>query len=781
TLKMEGDVFSGFGERHNMDGKLLQSFQKSFVDVQDILDQNRLLINEINQNHESKQPDNLGRNVGLIKELNNNIRRVASLYGDLSHSFARSMDASSEGESSGTLKSDGKANQKRFRSASLSGENFELGIFSGKLSDTLVTMFSAVFDYGEMFQDAVAQTSGASLSSENQIENPVVYKLVRVAQDGRLVPATDEEMLEVKDLVENNENDMSVVPDPGQYEYITNEGSPSQFLQLDSLEGSVTITPKHIIRLLNPGLFQSETAEAYTDNLNSRLEVCPPPLELLQSKEELVYGSQMPFPLLDTNYHSSNELPGDEEFVLSEVLLQEPVCFSSDGCGIDQPMDVSPYSNAAGGSPKAPAVSTTASSPGASRDTEEICLGNLSIKALQDTFRATFGRETTCKDKLWLQRKIKMGRVNPCVIPTTSQTVNDNKLILGGQDNCNDTSVDEGRASNCKGTPSSPNDFVKGHPNDFEYSPVEAFVDHYSGNEDFEGEYRSAKRVRKATRRYIEEISKVDDEKQESKESLIPSKDERSISTVSSGRRVVVTRMVSLGGSIIQVPYVSHVRRSRPRENIMALGEFHSKSWEVKAMPEESNLSVSQSQLNSDVKRVSGVKSVSGPDQKKLTTHRQSYKDHSKPEVDEDIMEPEYMDSSGDSSDDSSYNRVDRPVTQSAMRRKHHRAWSLSEVKNLVEGVSKYGVGKWSVIKRLSYSSFPHRTPVDLKDKWRNLLKACFARAPLNKMGSLRKYGSMAIPSEVLSEVRELAQKKSHVSPARKARMVKASSRHGFL
>ncbi|EFH66485.1 hypothetical protein ARALYDRAFT_471952, partial [Arabidopsis lyrata subsp. lyrata] len=106
---MEGDVLSGFGDRHNMDGKLLQSFQKSFVDVQDILDQNRLLINEINQNHESKQPDNLGRNVGLIKELNNNIRRVASLYGDLSHSFARSVDASSEGESSGTLKSDGKA------------------------------------------------------------------------------------------------------------------------------------------------------------------------------------------------------------------------------------------------------------------------------------------------------------------------------------------------------------------------------------------------------------------------------------------------------------------------------------------------------------------------------------------------------------------------------------------------------------------------------------------------------------------------------------------------
>ncbi|KAL0699616.1 hypothetical protein Bca4012_055738 [Brassica carinata] len=107
---MKGDVLSGCGDIHtNVDGKALQSFQKSFVDVQDILDQNRLLINEINQNHESNQPDNLSRNVGLIKELNNNIRRVASLYGDLSHSFSRSVD----GESSGTL---GIASQKRFRS-----------------------------------------------------------------------------------------------------------------------------------------------------------------------------------------------------------------------------------------------------------------------------------------------------------------------------------------------------------------------------------------------------------------------------------------------------------------------------------------------------------------------------------------------------------------------------------------------------------------------------------------------------------------------------------------
>ncbi|XWS20086.1 hypothetical protein CRYUN_Cryun31cG0071100 [Craigia yunnanensis] len=113
---MEGDIFSGFGNGTQVDGKVFQTFQKSFVQVQDILDQNRLLINEINQNHESKIPDNLSRNVGLIKELNNNIRRVVDLYADLSSSFTRSVEASSEGDSAGTFKSDGKARQKRIRS-----------------------------------------------------------------------------------------------------------------------------------------------------------------------------------------------------------------------------------------------------------------------------------------------------------------------------------------------------------------------------------------------------------------------------------------------------------------------------------------------------------------------------------------------------------------------------------------------------------------------------------------------------------------------------------------
>ncbi|WOK93215.1 protein ELF4-LIKE 4-like [Canna indica] len=108
---MEGHSFSGLGNGGQLDGKVMQTFQKSFVQVQSILDQNRLLINEINQNHESKIPGNLGRNVGLIRELNNNIRRVVDLYADLSTAFAKSAEASSEGDSS----SGGRSGLKRGR------------------------------------------------------------------------------------------------------------------------------------------------------------------------------------------------------------------------------------------------------------------------------------------------------------------------------------------------------------------------------------------------------------------------------------------------------------------------------------------------------------------------------------------------------------------------------------------------------------------------------------------------------------------------------------------
>lgn len=118
---MEGETLSsGLQTGVRGDGRILQTLQRSLLQAQSLLDQNRLLINEINQNQESKIPYNLGRNVGLIRELNNNIRRVVDLYADLSGNFSRSMEApnsSEENSSTGALRSDYRTGHKRYRPA----------------------------------------------------------------------------------------------------------------------------------------------------------------------------------------------------------------------------------------------------------------------------------------------------------------------------------------------------------------------------------------------------------------------------------------------------------------------------------------------------------------------------------------------------------------------------------------------------------------------------------------------------------------------------------------
>lgn len=48
-------------------------------------------------------------------------------------------------------------------------------------------------------------------------------------------------------------------------------------------------------------------------------------------------------------------------------------------------------------------------------------------------------------------------------------------------------------------------------------------------------------------------------------------------------------------------------------------------------------------------------------------------------------------------------------------QRKHHTLWTISEVRKLIDGVSQYGVGRWSRIKKLFFPTSAHRTSVDIK------------------------------------------------------------------
>ncbi|CAL5421719.1 unnamed protein product [Camellia sinensis] len=76
----------------------------------------------------------------------------------------------------------------------------------------------------------------------------------------------------------------------------------------------------------------------------------------------------------------------------------------------------------------------TSSKPDFSKLKGEICLDNLSVRELHETFKATFGRETSVKDKQWLRRRIAMGLANSCDVPTTTFVIKDNKVVKKGKE-----------------------------------------------------------------------------------------------------------------------------------------------------------------------------------------------------------------------------------------------------------------------------------------------------------------------------------------------------------
>lgn len=78
------DEFSGDGCGNP---QAWNAFADSFSEVQTVLDRNRMLIQQANENHQSRIPDNMVKNVAIIQELNGNITKVASIYSDLSTNF----------------------------------------------------------------------------------------------------------------------------------------------------------------------------------------------------------------------------------------------------------------------------------------------------------------------------------------------------------------------------------------------------------------------------------------------------------------------------------------------------------------------------------------------------------------------------------------------------------------------------------------------------------------------------------------------------------------------
>ncbi|MBA0594541.1 hypothetical protein Gorai_011444 [Gossypium raimondii] len=75
-------------EDEECDVEVWDTLRYSFKMAQAVLDQNRELIKKVNENHQSKIPDNLVKNVGLIREINGNISKVIEIYSGLSVNFS---------------------------------------------------------------------------------------------------------------------------------------------------------------------------------------------------------------------------------------------------------------------------------------------------------------------------------------------------------------------------------------------------------------------------------------------------------------------------------------------------------------------------------------------------------------------------------------------------------------------------------------------------------------------------------------------------------------------
>ena len=89
---------------------------------------------------------------------------------------------------------------------------------------------------------------------------------------------------------------------------------------------------------------------------------------------------------------------------------------------------------------------------------------------------------------------------------------------------------------------------------------------------------------------------------------------------------------------------------------------------------------------------------------------------------------------------------------------------STEETLALINGVRTTGIGKWAEIKRLAHPGIAdvleNRSPVDLKDKWRNLTR--IAKLPKASLKARLQRGQSDISLETMLLVKELME--SHPS-----------------
>ncbi|KAK9158473.1 hypothetical protein Scep_005047 [Stephania cephalantha] len=526
-------------------------------------------------------------------------------------------------------------------------------------------------------------------------EKTKTYKLVQVERDGSFIPTSEDELNEVEHLLADPRNEKGFM-DGVLCLGLENTGED---LIIDDFQGSVDcsqIKP-------NGGVLDSDTN---LDGEDSKYEFLDGMLHGVKEGDLLVSDD-----LADT----CNDFLLDGEFSDKVADLDYGPCEGSDlgSLGLDSncSLDVRYIDK----NVVETLISSTATvvEPESACDQNEFALQKMTIRELQEAFRSTFGRNTSVKDKQWLKRHITCGLKDITEFDNVSCPSESSK----------NSNEDEGSMF-CRSGDDFPHRIHRPSMSmlDLKTRPVYQEMEEMlpdrkvsvtsflevgggaSGNLNMETRFGGGsllqKRQRKPTRRYIEESSYLKPRSCGGRLelSITSSRDKlmlaKSHKRKAFGSTPLIYQQDSFDGSGFQAPFGLHVCKRRPKKE----HDSEEYQYDLGSSPSES-----QDETSDDcVTRRSGKGGRS--------------------------------------------------------RRKHHRLWTLSEVVKLIDGVSQYGVGRWTEIKRLLFSSSAYRTSVDLKDKWRNLLRASGAQGQSKRQAEQgRKQASRPIPLAVLRRVNELA------------------------
>lgn len=534
--------------------------------------------------------------------------------------------------------------------------------------------------------------------------NQLTYKLVQVEGDAPFIPATEDELIEVEHLLAEPQTEKILDDD---IMYLDSEGTEKS-LAIEDFPYTVDYYNRQEAEY---GIPDVDAAQA--GKQDSKYEFVDSMLQGVGEEENL----HSPFNLssvcsdylLDTGFVERSPQLDCGLRTGSSIRNLGSECHTQ---SIERDIDFGEMSELS---------KAIIRLPESTSDQNALYLDNMNIHELQDAFRSMFGRDTSVRDKQWLMRRILFGLQNFSEIGNVSSLVdiglssieNEVSMILIPENDLSErmytscTNILDSRTSIVGQGVAEDGCGVK--------DALTAISEDDRVGFGLLGEQESAlitsKRLRKPTRRYIEETSEMESRCCNERVKTPP---------ISSGDKFLHVRTKSqyrhkgssamLVGSGIRVPCGLHARRGRLGKDTTLTGG-------------DSNDSKEHIQCTVVPKRSCASR-------------------------------PSESDSQDDMSDDGAISTTNE---KSGIRRQHHRQWMVLEVMKLIEGVSQYGVGRWTEIKRHLFSASAHRTAVDLKDKWRNLLRASGAQPHGRNKVKPQKHMTVPIPQTALRRVRELA------------------------